>query len=57
MEKDQKPKEKIIVLDDSIRAFLGEETYQEMVEKLGEPPKSISHPQPEHPKFTNRKNP
>ena len=57
MEKDQKPKEKIIVLDDSIRAFLGEETYQEMVEKFGEPPKSISHPQPEHPKFTNWKNP
>lgn len=57
MEKDQKPKEKIIVLDDSIRAFLGEETYQEMVEKFGEPPISISHPQSEHPKFTNWKNP
>ena len=52
MEKDQN--QNVIILDDSIKAFLGEEVYQEMVEKFGEPPKSISHPQPDPPKKNHK---
>ena len=55
MEKEQN--QNVIVLDDSLRAFLGEEVYQEMVEKFGEPNKTENNPETEHPKFTTWKNP